>query len=284
MYQSCQLQKGGRFGILQGLRKLYVYCGDIERTYQQVLRMYPSQIYSFLTRLVGQKLNYGQHREPWKETKKKYGTTHPARHNDKKRKESDDGRAPDTTNKLTKSSRQQKPLSKEPKLLKPFLHMQSKMHDDGLRLFRDFSVQGYPWNMSSSCWFDSALEALFFCFLHLKNRFTDAVSQCEEPSPRLKLLSKHMQSRLNVYTNAETIPQMQTQLSDLRDELSWDLDLNLHEDNNPLVNIATISRLMYSLGSATLSKKQNRMTYRKNAHFIKSHMFSFEYAIKVMLS
>ena len=115
--------------------------------------------------------------------------------------------------------------------------MQPQMQDDGLRLFRDFSIQGYPWNTNSSCWFDSALEALFFCFLHLKRRFTDAVSRFEEPSLDHDLLSKHMQSRLDIYTNAETIPDMQMQLSDLRDELAHDLKLNLHEDNNPLVTL-----------------------------------------------
>ena len=152
-----------------------------------------SHLYILLTILEGQKLSYGRHRELWKATKEKYGTTHPARRNEKKRKESDDGRAPDTTKKLTKSSHQQK-LPKKPKPLKQFLHMQTKIHDDGLRLFQDFSVQGYPWNTTSSCWFDSALEALFFCFLHLKNRFIGAASQCEEPSSHLNLLSEHMQS------------------------------------------------------------------------------------------
>jgi len=180
-------------------------------------------------------LNYGRNREPWKETKEKHGTTHPARRTQQKRKESDDGRAPDTTKKLTKSSHQQKP-SKQPKHQKPFLHMQPEIQD-GLRLFRDFSIQGYPWNTNSSCWFDSTLEALFFCFLHLKRRFTDAGSQFEEPSLDHDLLSKHMQSRLDIYTNVETIPDMQMQLSDLRDELAHDLKLNLHEDNNPLVTL-----------------------------------------------
>ena len=180
-------------------------------------------------------MNYGRNREPWKETKEKHGTTHPARRSQQKRKESDDGRAPDTTKKLTKSSHQQNP-SKQPKQLKPFLHMQAEMQD-GLRLFRDFSIQGYPWNTNSSCWFDSTLEALFFCFLHLKGRFMDASSRFEKDSPDHNLLVTHLQSRLDVYANAETIPDMQTHLSNLRDELAHDLKLNLHEDNNPLVTL-----------------------------------------------
>jgi len=38
MYQSSHLQKGGRFGILEGLRKAYAFFADIERTSQQISR------------------------------------------------------------------------------------------------------------------------------------------------------------------------------------------------------------------------------------------------------
>ena len=47
MYQSPQLQKGGRFRILEGLRKAYAYYGDLERTSQQISRTIPGLILTF---------------------------------------------------------------------------------------------------------------------------------------------------------------------------------------------------------------------------------------------
>lgn len=40
MYRACGLQsKGKRLGILEGIRKLYLYCQDLERTYELALRI-----------------------------------------------------------------------------------------------------------------------------------------------------------------------------------------------------------------------------------------------------
>ena len=40
MYRACGLQsKGKRLGILEGIRKLYLYCQDLERIYELALRI-----------------------------------------------------------------------------------------------------------------------------------------------------------------------------------------------------------------------------------------------------
>ena len=44
-----------------------------------------------------------------------------------------------------------------------------------------------------------------------------------------------MQARLRIYETAETVPTMQNQLADLRDQLASDLNLDTMEDNNPMV-------------------------------------------------
>lgn len=202
----------------------------------------------------GQKLSYG-HREPWKVVKEKHGTTHPARK--RKQDESDDGRAPDTTKKLSKSfktianshntrnettakTQMIKRTANSPPTtaatIKPFAYMETELHKDELRLFRDKSVQTYPWN-TNSCWLDSSLDALFACFIHLKKRFTYASLEYKQSASKLMLLSEHFQRRLNIYRDASTVPQIQSELFDLRNELAKNLNLDLTQQRNPLVTL-----------------------------------------------
>ena len=123
-----------------------------------------SMFLDLLTVKGGQKLSY-DHREPWKVVKENRGTTHPIRKC--KQEESDDGRAPDTTKKLSKSfktitnSRNEittktqmiKRITNSPStkmtIIKPFAYMETELHKDELRLFRDKSMQTYPWNINS---------------------------------------------------------------------------------------------------------------------------------------
>jgi len=150
--------------------------------------------------------------------------------------ELNDGRAPDTTKKLVKELFWEPPKVKPSKPLIPFQFMKPDLHAAGLRLLRDHSIQCYPWNGSSSCWVDSSLEALFFCFLQMgMPRFTKSVQRFSDASPKLRILSEHMQARLRIYETAETVPTMQNQLADLRDQLASDLNLDTMEDNNPMV-------------------------------------------------
>src|SRR5437667_8968279 len=61
-------------GILEGLRKLYNYCQDIERTSNAgLLRIH--YLFYITNNLEGEKVQYGQN-EPWKNLKSKHGTTH----------------------------------------------------------------------------------------------------------------------------------------------------------------------------------------------------------------
>ena len=118
--------------------------------------------------------------------------------------------------------------------------MKPDLHAAGIRLLRDHSIQCYPWNGSSSCWVDSSLEALFFCFLQMgMPRFTKSVQCFFDATPKLQILSEHMQARLHIYETAETIPIMQNQVADLRDQLASDLNLDTMEDNNPMVYLMT---------------------------------------------
>lgn len=192
----------------------------------------------------GQKLSYG-HREPWKIVKENRGTTHPTRK--RKQEESDDGRAPDTTKKLSKSfktianshntrneiitktqmiKRTTNSPSTKMTIIKPFAYMETELHKDELRLFRDKSMQTYPWN-TNSCWFDSSLDALFACFIHLKKRFINASLEYKQSVSKLMLLSEHFQRWLNIYRNASTVRQIQSELFDLRNELAKNLNLDL---------------------------------------------------------
>jgi len=189
--------------------------------------------------------------------KQVHSSTHPARSRKRKAakaEESNYDRAPDTTKKLVKSEvksenwpfadakmddAQASMLPKAhgmPKPAKPpvpFKYMTKELHCDGLRLFQDNSIQGYPWNGMNSCWFDCSLEALLFCFLHLGKSFIYASHALE--SPEWRLLCNHMEARLRIYDTVDTIPEITGQLSDLRDKLASDLNLDLKEQNNPLV-------------------------------------------------
>jgi len=199
-------------------------------------------------------LGYGN-RQPWKTTFEVHGTTHPSRSRKRKLEDDDSGRAPDTTKKLVKEERatasndqlnksakipdiqsvnqqiSKANLPKPSKPLKPLEFMKADLYVNDLRLFRDLSLQGYPHNGSSSCYFDSCLEALFFCSLHLNSRF-DVNSSV---SSKMRLVVDHTIDRKSIYESAQTIPEIQQRLYDLRDELASDLKLDLTKFNNPIV-------------------------------------------------
>ena len=148
--------------------------------------------------------------------------------------ELNDGRAPDTTKKLVKEISWAKGPKAKPALI-PYQYMRPELHADGIRLFKDHSIQCYPWNGSSSCWVDSSLEALFFCFLHMGPKFTRSALRFSAASPKLRILSDHMQKRMKIYETVDAIPEMQMQLANLRDQFASDLGLDILEDNNPMV-------------------------------------------------
>jgi len=241
---------------------MYIYFADVERTFEEALRT--SNNCSFLI-LGGQKLGYGN-REPWKTTLEVHGTTHPSRRRKRKLESDDSGRAPDTTKKLLKEARisndQNKvkleqrfqvnkanitnnnrevpkakhsksfvPKAKTSTFLKPLEFMKAELYANDIRLFRDLSLQGYPHNGSSSCYFDSCLEALYFCSLHLGRQFDVNASV----SPEMSLLRDHMIERTSIYESAQTIPEIQQRLYDIRDQLASDLNLDLMNHNNPMV-------------------------------------------------
>jgi len=118
---------------------------------------------------------------------------------------------------------------------KPFLYMKEELQKDGLRIFRDSSIQGYPHNHSNSCWFDSSLEALFFCFLQMGHSNFEMNAPCDQSS-KLKLLAAHLEARKTLYQTAERISDLQVELGHLRNKLASDLNLNILEVNNPLVH------------------------------------------------
>ena len=136
--------------------------------------------------------------------------------------------------------------------IKPFAHLETELHKDELRLFRDKSVQTYPWN-TNSCWFDNSLDALFACFIHLKKRFTNASLEYKQSAPKLMLLSEHFRGRLNIYHNASTVRQIQSELFDLRNNLAKDVNLDLTQQSNPLVTLFNLFflNITYSHGLST---------------------------------
>jgi hypothetical protein len=122
---------------------------------------------------------------------------------------------------------------------RPWLYMQRELHRDGLRLYRDGSYQSYPWNGESSCWLDASLEALFFSYLNCRDKFEDTMNML----PEVDHLAVHMSRRMQAYNLKETAPDLQTELSELRDNLAILLDLDIHVDSNPLV----CTRISYHL-------------------------------------
>ena len=79
MYLAYDLKKGSKhFGILEGLRNLYNYCQDIERTSNAVSRKI--NYFYFTNDIEGEKLGYGQDKLQ-KNLKSKHGTTYPSRKN-----------------------------------------------------------------------------------------------------------------------------------------------------------------------------------------------------------
>ena len=64
------------------------------------------------------------------------------------------------------------------------------------------------------------------------------------------LLSEHFQRRLNIYRNASTVRQIQSELFDLRNELAKNLNLDLTQQNNPLVTLFDFL-ITYSHGLST---------------------------------
>ena len=230
MYLACGLKKGSKcFGILEGLRNLYNYCQDIERTSNAVSRKI--NYFYFTDDIEGEKLRYGQD-EPWKNLKSKHGTTHPSRKNKATHDTiQNDGRAPDTTKQLIKPQKPQPPRSSP-----PFRYMKKQLHVDGIRLYSDSSFQSYPHNGHASCWVDSTLEAIFWCTLHLGRRFRDACTEYSEKSAHLLHLSQHMSMRLKAYENINTIPELQVEIYKLRTNISEELSLTIEQMNNPLVS------------------------------------------------
>ena len=127
---------------------------------------------------------------------------------------------------------------------RPWLYMQRELHRDGLRLYRDGSYQSYPWNGKSSCWLDASLEALFFSYLNCREKFEDTMKLL----PEVDHLAFHMSRRMRAYNLKETVPDLQTELSELRDNLAILLDLDIHVDSNPLVCTRISYHLIMFLG------------------------------------
>lgn len=240
---------------MEGLRKLFLYFQDIERTYFLALgiRYYKGNL---LIILEDYSLSYGD-REPWKKIALTYGTTHPSRRDktiirnlpDAK----NDGRAPDTTRELiqsnmSKQSADSKVKKRDPKNKRPWLYLQKQLHHDGLRLYRDSSYQSYPWNGTASCWFDASLEALFFCYLYSSTKFENTMDSMIQLIPEIEQISFHMSSRMQAYKLKETISDLQIELFKLRDQLAVLLNLDLSQQSNPLVYLRIISQLIMILG------------------------------------
>jgi len=228
MYTGCGKGKK-RFGVLEGLRKLRLYCQDIEQTYEAMLGT--SFAYNLVLISDGNKLSYGDP-EPWKKLVPVYGTTHPSRKLKAIQSARNDGRAPDTTAKLVSVGGQ----NKTPKSSKPFQYLRNELHPDGLRLFTDWSFQSYPWNGKSSCWFDTGMEAMFFCFLHCPDQMQSKLKQYGTTSLDFSFLLSHIITRLEVYKLAQDIPALQEKLFELRNQLALELGLNLLQDSNPVVH------------------------------------------------
>jgi len=225
--------------------------------------------------------------EPWKKTAQIYGSTHPSRKDKLKQalsgKDSNDGRPPDSNDTLSAAAkisaaadkeklkaeknkqkqaaiamkRQAAAEKKAAALAKkeamkaggtPFQYMLKALHYDGFRLYRDGSYQSYPWNGTASCWLDSSLEALFFCFIHCPESFHDAFQALGE---ELKSIRKgpgsvlvlgpseivwHMEQRLAAYGKCNLTSELQQELYDLRDGFAAVSDLDsLDKYSNPLV-------------------------------------------------
>ena len=106
----------------------------------------------------------------------------------------------------------------------------------GIRMNIDWSFQSYPWNEEASCWIDASLEALFFCRLQLgKTRFTHAIEDYQTISPNLFKLSEQFSLRLEYYQTRETLPELQTALYCLRNDIAKQLSLDTMKQNNPMV-------------------------------------------------
>jgi hypothetical protein len=195
--------------------------------------------------LDGNKLSYGDP-EPWKKLVPVYGTTHPSRKLKAIQSARNDGRAPDTTTKLV-------PVTKHnqmPKSLQSFQYLRNELHPDGLRLFTDWAFQSYPWNGKSSCWFDTGMEAIFFCFLHCPDQMRSILEQYGTICLDFSFILSHITTRLEIYKSTQLIPELQEQLFGLRNQLALELGLNLFQDSNPVVYSNLEILIMYNrLGS-----------------------------------
>jgi hypothetical protein len=125
--------------------------------------------------------------------------------------------------------------------------MRKQLHPNGIRIFTDLSAQSYPWNETASCWFDSSMEALFFCFLHLQKRFKDAMIEYQQEVPDLFKLSEHMVSCLDLYQSVDSIPELQNTLFDLRNKTATSLQLDLSTQSHPLVRNPDSLKLIFIL-------------------------------------
>jgi len=194
--------------------------------------------------VVGQKLSYGD-REPWKTIKERTGTTHPARREkaiqESRSRNKNDGRPPDTTKELVKSTSIQSTrikstvsLTKPFKPPKPWQYMRPQLHQDGIRLLSapNNGFQSYPWNEKASCWFDTSLEALFFYAAHVGLANTRTLMSGHK---KLQLLLDHITARFDVYESVESTWAVEKQLAALRDDIASQLGLDLLQYDNPLV-------------------------------------------------
>jgi hypothetical protein len=96
--------------------------------------------------------------------------------------------------------------NKTPKSAKPFQYLRNELHPDGLRLFTDWYFQLYPWNGQWSCWFDTGMEAMFFCFLHCPDQMQAKLEQYSTTCLDFSFLLSHIITRLEVYKLAQDIP------------------------------------------------------------------------------
>jgi hypothetical protein len=157
-----------------------------------------------------------------------------------------DGRPPDTARQLIKPVSSQIPKSVMPSnLSRQWQYMRPQLHQDGIRLILNNSFQSYPWNGSASCWFDTSMEVLFFCSLHMsKTRFRILLSENEATVPQLGHILEHIEARKQAYESVESIWELEKKLRDLRDGTADRLHLDLFDQKHPLVLIVVLVQLL----------------------------------------
>jgi hypothetical protein len=140
---------------------------------------------------------------------------------------------PPATKSSTKKSSTTKPPTKE---IRPWTYIQKNLRHDGIRLLKDHSYQSYPWNGMASCWLDASLEALFFCYLHNPQKYEEISADLGVDNP-LEQLEYHLSTRLRYYDTTETIPSLQEDLVLLRDNFATLASLDISQQSDPLVLI-----------------------------------------------